>query len=44
VYATYNQVSGKKQIVNCPLMGHASSPEVVKAFGEAIAAHIARAK
>ncbi len=44
VYAAYNQVSGKKQIVNCPLMGHASSPAVREAFGRAFAEYLKRAK
>lgn len=44
VYAAYNQVSGKKQIVNCPLMGHASSPAIRDAFAKAFAEHLRRAQ
>jgi cephalosporin-C deacetylase-like acetyl esterase len=40
VYAAYNAIPGKKQIINEPLMGHASSPRAGKANAEAIQRHI----
>jgi len=42
VYAAYNNLPGKKQIVVEPLMGHASSPKIQKAFAAATVAHVAR--
>jgi cephalosporin-C deacetylase len=42
VYATYNNLPGKKQMVNEPLMGHAVSPKHQQATAAAIAEHIAR--
>ena len=44
VYAAYNNLPGKKRIVVEPLMGHASSPKIGKAFAEAEAEHVARMK
>ena len=44
VYAAYNNLPGKKQMVIEPLMGHASSPAIQKAFAKATAEHIARIK
>lgn len=44
VYSAYNNLPGKKQIVNEPLMGHAVSPKFEKAVSEAIGEHIARKK
>ena len=42
VYATYNNLAGKKQMINVPLMGHAISPEFENATDEAIREHVAR--
>ncbi len=42
VYATYNNLPGKKQMVDEPLMGHAVSPKHQQATAAAIAEHIAR--
>jgi len=39
-YAAYNQLQGKKQVVNRPAMGHAAPPDVREAFDKALAAHI----
>lgn len=44
VYAAYNNLQGKKQMVIEPLMGHASSPAIQKAFAKATAEHVARIK
>ena len=44
VYAAYNNLPGKKRIVVEPLMGHASSPKIGKAFAEAEAEHLAKMK
>lgn len=44
VYAAYNNLPGKKQIVTEPLMGHSSTPKIQKAFGEARADHLKRMK
>jgi cephalosporin-C deacetylase-like acetyl esterase len=44
VYAAYNNLPGKKQIVNKPLMTHASPPDVRDAFAKAISEYLARAK
>jgi cephalosporin-C deacetylase len=41
VYAAFNNLPGKKQIVNEPLMGHAMSPKLERATDAAIAEHIA---
>lgn len=40
VYAAYNAIPGKKQIVIEPLMGHNSSAKISKANAEAIERHI----
>ncbi|MCR4413496.1 MAG: acetylxylan esterase [Thermoguttaceae bacterium] len=42
VYAAYNNLPGKKQMVNEPLMGHAVSPKFERAADAAVAEHIAR--
>ena len=42
VYAAYNNLPGKKQIVIEPLMGHSSSPKIQKAFAAATVEHVAR--
>ena len=42
VYATYNNLPGKKQIVIEPLMGHSSSPKIQNAFAAATGEHVAR--
>jgi cephalosporin-C deacetylase-like acetyl esterase len=42
VFAAYNNLPGKKQIVIEPLMGHGSSPKIGKAFSDATAEHIVR--
>jgi len=39
-YAAYNQLSGEKQIINEPLMGHAAPAHIHKAFFEAIKKHV----
>ncbi len=39
-YAAYNQLSGKKQIINKPLMGHAAPADVHKAFFDAVLKHV----
>lgn len=44
VYATYNNLPGKKQMINEPLMGHAVSPKHQQATAAAIAEHIAKKK
>lgn len=41
VYAAYNNLPGKKQIINEPLMGHAVSPQLERAAETAISQHIA---
>ncbi|OPZ96010.1 MAG: Cephalosporin-C deacetylase [Planctomycetes bacterium ADurb.Bin412] len=42
VYAAYNSVQGKKQIVNVPEMPHAIWPQATEAFNQAIREHIAQ--
>jgi cephalosporin-C deacetylase-like acetyl esterase len=42
VYAAYNQLPGKKRMLNEPLMGHAAPGEIQAAFGKMIDEHIAR--
>ena len=42
VYAAYNNVSGKKEMVIEPLMGHAAPPKIMEQFNVWIAAHIER--
>ena len=44
VYAAFNNLPGKKQIVNETLMGHAVSPKFERASDAAIAEHIAGKK
>jgi len=44
VYAAYNNLPGRKQIVNEPLMGHAVSPKLERAAEAAILRHIAARK
>lgn len=44
VYAAYNNLPGKKQIVNEPLMGHSGSPNLERATEAAIIQHIAAKK
>jgi cephalosporin-C deacetylase-like acetyl esterase len=44
VYAAYNSLGGKKQMLNEPLMGHAAPSEIQAAFGKWIDEHIARVK
>ncbi|NLF72134.1 MAG: acetylxylan esterase [Candidatus Anammoximicrobium sp.] len=44
VYAAYNNLPGKKQIVNEPLMGHSVSPRLERATEAAILQHIAAKK
>ena len=39
-YAAYNQLKGKKQIINKPLMGHAAPGDIHKAFFDAVKAHV----
>ncbi|WP_417397043.1 acetylxylan esterase [Gimesia chilikensis] len=39
-YAAYNQLSGKKQIINKPLMGHAAPADIHKAFFDAVLKHV----
>ncbi|MFT5466403.1 MAG: cephalosporin-C deacetylase [Verrucomicrobiales bacterium] len=41
VYAAYNALSGKKQIINEPAMGHAAPEPIKKQFWEALEAHVA---
>ena len=44
VYAAYNNLPGKKQIVNEPLMGHSGSPKLERATEAAIIQHIGTRK
>lgn len=39
-YAAYNQLSGKKQVINKPLMGHAAPADIHKAFFDAVLEHV----
>ncbi|QDU17037.1 Acetyl esterase Axe7A precursor [Gimesia maris] len=39
-YAAYNQLKGKKQIINKPLMGHAAPADIQKAFFDAVLEHV----
>ncbi|MCA9023443.1 MAG: acetylxylan esterase [Planctomycetaceae bacterium] len=39
-YAAYNQLKGKKQVINKPLMGHAAPSDIQKAFFNAVKAHM----
>lgn len=39
-YAAYNQLTGQKQIVNKPLMGHAAPADIHKAFFDAVLEHV----
>ena len=40
VYAAYNSVPGKKEIVNNPLFGHNNPPSAAKSVDDAIMAHV----
>jgi cephalosporin-C deacetylase-like acetyl esterase len=42
VYAMYNNLPGKKEIINEPHMGHGGTPRVAEAFNKMIAEHIQR--
>ena len=42
VYAAYNNLTGKKQMVIRPLMGHRAPPDVIDEFTKAIWEHIKR--
>ncbi len=44
VYAAYNNLPGKKQIVCEPLMGHSSTPKIHDAFARAVTEYLARMK
>jgi cephalosporin-C deacetylase len=44
IYAMYNNLPGKKEIVNEPLMGHGGTPRVSEAFNKMIVDHIKRMK
>ncbi len=39
-YAAYNQLTGKKQVINKPLMGHAAPGDIQTAFFNAIQEHV----
>lgn len=39
-YAAYNQLSGEKQVINKPLMGHAAPADIHKAFFDAVLKHV----
>ncbi|NUQ62748.1 MAG: acetylxylan esterase [Pirellulales bacterium] len=39
-YAAYNQLQGKKQMINEPTMGHTAPPHIQKAFLDWILAHV----
>ncbi|WP_164103807.1 acetylxylan esterase [Candidatus Laterigemmans baculatus] len=39
-YAAYNQLTGDKQMINEPLMGHAGPPHIKQAFFERIQQHV----
>ena len=39
-YAAYNQLKGKKQVINEPLMGHAAPAHVREAFMKAVLEHV----
>ncbi len=42
-YAAYNCLTGPKQIINEPLMGHAAPAEIHKAFFDCVLAHVEKA-
>ncbi len=42
VYAAYNQLKGKKQIIDRPAMGHAAPADIQKAFFTALQSHVAK--
>ncbi len=42
VYAAYNSIPGRKQIVNVPDMPHAVWPQATEAFNQAIQEHVAK--
>ena len=44
VYATYNNLPGKKRMIIEPLMGHAAPPQIVAAFNKAIEEHVRTTK
>lgn len=44
VYAAYNNIPGKKEIVNNPLFGHSNPPSAGKAVDDAIMAHVNKMK
>ena len=41
-YAAYNQLKGKKQVINEPLMGHAAPAHIQEAFMKAVLEHVGR--
>lgn len=41
-YAAYNQLKGKKQVINEPMMGHAAPARIKNAFMDAVLKHAAR--
>ena len=43
-YAAYNQLLGKKRMIDKPKMKHAAPPDVTKAFLEAMLAHVKEMK
>ena len=43
-YAAYNQLHGRKQIINEPLMGHAAPNHIRTAFMKAIQQHVKRSR
>jgi cephalosporin-C deacetylase-like acetyl esterase len=40
VYAAYNNLAGKKQMITKPLMAHRVTPDIVEAFNKALWAHV----
>ena len=41
-YAAYNQLKGKKRVINEPLMGHAAPSHIQRAFMQAVLEHVGR--
>ena len=41
-YAAYNQLKGKKRVINEPLMGHAAPEHIKEAFMKAVLEHVGR--
>ena len=41
-YAAYNQLKGKKRVINEPLMGHAAPAHIKEAFMQAVLEHVGR--